>query len=129
MKPVLEDHEQNKKEVDDDYAEKTIEKDGEKDIEINQGSHAYSEQPKILESTASDDAEERSEHIRGLPNHIRLIVRGQSKAANRRIKTTILDRLRTSTSVYYMSGKAGPGKSTLMKFFIDHSKTVAALRT
>ena len=35
LRQVLEDHEQNKKKVDDD-AEKTVEKDGEKNIEINE---------------------------------------------------------------------------------------------
>ena len=54
---------------------------------------------------------------------------GNQKAADRGVKTTILDWLRTGTGVYYVSGKAESGKSTPMKFFYDHPKTVAALRT
>lgn len=40
----------------------------------------------------------------------------------------ILDWLERGTGAYWVSGKAGSGKSTLMKFLYDHPKTRAALR-
>ncbi|KAG8531407.1 uncharacterized protein KY384_003036 [Bacidia gigantensis] len=42
--------------------------------------------------------------------------------------TTILDWLRSQNGIYWVSGKAGSGKSTLMKLFYKHNKTQAALR-
>ena len=43
-------------------------------------------------------------------------------------QTNILQWLETGSKNYWISGKAGSGKSTLMKFFSNHDKTHAALR-
>ena len=41
---------------------------------------------------------------------------------------SMLDWLRTQNGVFWISGKAGSGKSTLMKYFYNHRKTLTALR-
>lgn len=41
---------------------------------------------------------------------------------------SLLDWLKTKTGVYWLGGKAGSGKSTLMKFLDGHEKTRSALR-
>lgn len=41
---------------------------------------------------------------------------------------SMLDWLRTYNGVFWISGKAGSGKSTLMKYFYNHRKTLTALR-
>jgi len=44
-------------------------------------------------------------------------------------KTKFLDWLTRGDSAFWISGKAGSGKSTLMKFIADHPKTQEALKT
>ncbi len=43
-------------------------------------------------------------------------------------RTSYLDWLRSDQPLYWISGLAGSGKSTIMKYIWEHSKTVAALR-
>ncbi|KAL8916423.1 MAG: hypothetical protein Q9208_008524 [Pyrenodesmia sp. 3 TL-2023] len=40
----------------------------------------------------------------------------------------VLDWLRTGSDVFWINGRAGSGKSTLMKFLYNHPKTTAALK-
>ena len=44
-------------------------------------------------------------------------------------QSNILEWLRRGRSTFWISGKAGSGKSTLMKFFHNHKKTHSALRS
>ncbi|KAG8528462.1 uncharacterized protein KY384_007380 [Bacidia gigantensis] len=43
-------------------------------------------------------------------------------------QSKILDWLRTGSGIFWISGKAGSGKSTLMKFFHNHDKTYSTLK-
>ena len=43
-------------------------------------------------------------------------------------KTSFVQWLRTGNGIYWVSGRAGSGKSTLMKFLQNHEKTLSALK-
>ena len=89
-----------------------------------------SKQLRILESLRFPTMLKREVSIKeAQPTTFGWLFENNQKAAERGVKTTILDWLRAGTDVYYVSGKAGSGKSTLMKLFYDHPKPVAALRT
>ena len=133
LRQVLEDYEQNKKKVSNNNTENTVEKDGEKNIEINELSSdlplwlsaletkglMLSKQLRILESLRFPTMLKREVSIKEAhPTTFECLFEDNQKAADRGVKTTILDWLRTGTGVYYVSGKAGSGKSTLMKLFM-----------
>jgi len=54
-------------------------------------------------------------------------VSGRKKRANTRYK--LLEWLRFGTGVLYVSGKAGSGKSTLIKYLTDHKLVKESLKT
>lgn len=55
------------------------------------------------------------------------IFRSPKKVAKRGIKVYFLDWLEAQDGIYWVSGKPGSGKSTLMKFLCDHVRTQEAL--
>jgi len=55
------------------------------------------------------------------------IFRSPKKAAKQSIKVHFLEWLETQDGIFWVSGKPGSGKSTLMKFLCDHVRTQEAL--
>ena len=91
---------------------------------------AYSKELRIVESLRYAEITEREERI--VSAHPRtfdwLFTETPSKSRNRP-PVSLLHWLRASSGSYWISGRAGSGKSTLMKYLYQHKKTLAALKT
>lgn len=91
---------------------------------------AYSQDLRIVESLRYAEITEREERI--VSAHPRtfdwLFTETQSNSRGQPL-VSLLHWLRASSGVYWISGRAGSGKSTLMKYLYQHKKTLAALET
>jgi hypothetical protein len=82
----------------------------------------------ILQSLRFDTMESRHDAIK--EEHKRTfewIFCSSSEDAETRPWSNFADWLRSEGSIYWLNGKAGSGKSTLMKFIVDHPQTKAHL--
>lgn len=85
-------------------------------------------QLKIIQSLCFPTILQREEYIKEAhPATFDWLFENSQGLTHSGIETTILDWLRSGNGIYWISGKAGSGKSTLMKFFYNHKKTLRAL--
>ena len=83
----------------------------------------------IIESLQFDQISERVENIAANhPSTFEWLFQDNSNAGTLKKRPTILQWLLTGHGIYWISGKAGSGKSTLMKFLHNERRTIDALR-
>ncbi len=83
----------------------------------------------IIESLQFSGIAEREDNIKMVhPATFEWLFEEENKVDDTSKESNILEWLRTGTNTFWISGKAGSGKSTLMKFFHNHEKTHATLR-
>ena len=91
---------------------------------------AYSKEMRIVESLRYAEITEREERI--VSAHPRtfdwLFTEVQSSWRSQH-PVSLLHWLRASSGIYWISGRAGSGKSTLMKYLYRHKETLVALQT
>ena len=86
-------------------------------------------QIEIIESLQFPQLHEREENIKEAhPTTFEWLFEETSCFHDAQRHPNILKWLRDGNGTYYVSGKAGSGKSTLMKFLYNHDKTKAALK-
>ncbi|KAL9607205.1 MAG: hypothetical protein Q9167_007857 [Letrouitia subvulpina] len=84
----------------------------------------------IIESLEFPQLYEREDNIKEAhPSTYKWLFEEPSSSSCLRPRSNILDWLRNGHGTYYISGKAGSGKSTLMKFFYNHKQTKSALES
>ena len=86
-------------------------------------------QIRIIKSLHFPQLSERADNIKAAhPATFEWLFENKGKTVALTQSGNIFDWLRKGTGTYWVSGKAGSGKSTLMKFFYSHRKTTAALK-
>ena len=95
-------------------------------INLVSESRSLQRQVKIIESLQFPEIADREENIKvALPGTFEWLFRSEGASENH---PDLLKWLRTGEGIFWVSGKAGSGKSTLMKFFHHHNKTHTALQ-
>ena len=101
-----------------------------KKLSASSGRH-YLAEHLIVESLYYESSSVRHESIPDAhKNTLNWLVGKYPKKKSKRVqypKVSLLDWLRTGNGIYWVSGKPGSGKSTLMKFIADHPETQSAL--
>ena len=83
---------------------------------------------KIIESLSFKEINERTDNIKiAHPRTFEWLFQGTEDPGQQHRYPNIYDWLRKGNGTYWVSGKAGSGKSTRMKFFCNHLKTQSAL--
>ncbi|KAL8700965.1 MAG: hypothetical protein Q9201_005157 [Fulgogasparrea decipioides] len=83
----------------------------------------------IIDSLQFSRISEREDNIkRAHPTTFEWLFDTKSPIHDADKRPLILDWLKTGSGVFWVSGKAGSGKSTLMKFFYHNKKTITALQ-
>ncbi|MCJ1453992.1 hypothetical protein MMC28_004342 [Mycoblastus sanguinarius] len=91
---------------------------------------AHTKELRIVESLRFKEITERVERIaEAHPKTFDWLFEESQLNFKNRPKASILKWLRASSGIYWVNGRAGSGKSTLMKYFHRHEKTLAALET
>ena len=91
---------------------------------------AYLQDLKIVESLRYAEITEREERIFGAhPRTFDWLFTETPSSSRGHPPISLLNWLRASSGIYWISGRAGSGKSTLMKYLYHHKKTLTALET
>lgn len=91
---------------------------------------AHTKELGIVESLRFKEITEREERIvEAHPKTFDWLFEESQLSFKKRPEASILKWLRASGGIYWVNGRAGSGKSTLMKYFHKHKKTLAALET
>ncbi|KAG8534382.1 uncharacterized protein KY384_001227 [Bacidia gigantensis] len=84
---------------------------------------------KIIESLQFSAIHEREERIVGAhPATFDWLLEEESSESQESARVSMLEWLKTRNGIYWITGKPGSGKSTLMKYVYQHPKALAALR-
>ena len=96
--------------------------------DLESESSTLRKQISIIESLRFPQISERANNIKEAhPATFEWLFEGNGKTVTHRQQSNIFHWLQTGTGTFWVSGKAGSGKSTLMKFFYNNPKTTAAL--
>ena len=91
---------------------------------------AYSKEMRIVESLRYPEITEREERIVSAhPSTFDWLFTDVQSNSRRQPPVSLLHWLRASSGIYWISGRAGSGKSTLMKYLYRHKETLVALKT
>ena len=96
--------------------------------DLESESSTLRKQISIIESLRFPQIFERANNIKEAhPATFEWLFEGNGKTVTHGQQSNIFHWLQTGTGTFWVSGKAGSGKSTLMKFFYNNPKTTAAL--
>jgi len=96
---------------------------------LHKESYCLQKQVDIISSLHYPKISERERNIKDPhPRTYEWLFEGSEDVSKMRSSSNVFDWLHTGRDVFWVSGKAGSGKSTLMKYLYNHSKTRAALR-
>ena len=91
---------------------------------------SYAKELKIVESLRYAEITEREERISSAhPRTFDWVFDEVQSNSRGQPPVSLLHWLRVSSGTYWISGRAGSGKSTLMKYLYQHEKTLTALET